>query len=388
MYQPPRREPEVDLEQLLSRVRGFFGRFGLGGVSNGGRGSGFPVLVVWGILLIAFIAWMLFGIHQVQPGEQGIRRTFGKFSGIESPGLKWHWPTPVGNTRVVAVEQNRSMELGFRQVNGAVTPFQKEARMITGDLNVVDAQLVVQYRIKDLQDFIFQVADPGDLDRTGQIEPGSPEGRTLKDATEAALRLVVGQRGVDVVRTQKRPEVQVETQRVLQEILDEYQAGIQVLTVRLQDVVPPNEVRDAFDDVLRARQEKETAENLAEAYRRDQIPRAEGQAARITQAAEAFKQERINRATGEAQRFETVLAEYLESEDVTRQRLYLEAMEEILPNISKFIVTPGAAGSIILNSAGQPIVPVATTSSATGPIAPAPAPVTTPQPAQPQQTAP
>ena len=375
MYQPPRREPEVDFEQLLGRVRGWFGRFGGGGIASG-RGPGFPAFVVWGILLIAFIAWMLFGIHQVQPGEQGIRRTFGKFSGIESPGLKWHWPSPIGNTRVVAVEQIRSMELGFRQVNGAVTLFQKEARMITGDLNVVDAQLVVQYKIGDLQDFIFRVADPGDPDRTGMIEPESPEGRTLKDATEAALRLVVGQRGVDVVRTQKRPEVQAETQRVLQEILDDYQAGIQVLTVRLQDVVPPGEVRDAFDDVLRARQEKETAENLAEAYRRDQIPRAEGQAARITQAAEAFKQERINRATGEAQRFEAVLAEYLESEDVTRQRLYLEAMEEILPGISKIIVSPDAAGGIILNNTRQAIVPVPTTS-------PLPAPAPTPIPVQP-----
>jgi membrane protease subunit HflK len=339
---------------------------------------------VWGILLIAFIAWMLFGIHQVQPGEQGIRRTFGKFSGIESPGLKWHWPTPVGQTRVVAVEQTRSMELGFRQATGGVlTAFQKEARMITGDLNVVDAQLVVQYKIGDLEDFIFRVADPGDPDRLGLIEPDSPEGRTLKDATESALRLVVGQRSVDVVRTQKRPEVQAETQRVLQGILDEYQAGIQVLTVRLQDVVPPGEVRDAFDDVLRARQEKETAENLAEAYRRDQIPRAQGQAARITQSAEAFKQERINRAEGEAQRFEAVLAEYLQSQDVTRQRLYLEAMEQILPNISKFIVSPEASGGIILNSTRQAIVPVPNTTSTLA--TPVPAPV----PAQPTpQTAP
>ena len=380
MYQPPRREPEIDLEQLLSRFRGWFGRFGGGGGS--GRGPNVPAFAVWGILLIAFIAWMLFGIHQVQPGEQGIRRTFGKFSGIESPGLQWHWPTPIGNTRVVAVEQTRSMELGFRQVNGAVTLFQKEARMITGDLNVVDAQLVVQYNIGNLQDFVFRVADPGDPDRAGMIEPESPEGRTLKDATEAALRLVVGQRGVDVVRTQKRPEVQAETQRVLQEILDDYRTGIRVLTVRLQDVVPPGEVRDAFDDVLRARQEKETAENLAEAYRRDQIPRAEGQAARITQAAEAFKQERINRATGESQRFEAVLAEYLESEDVTRQRLYLEAMEEILPGISKIIVSPEAAGGIILNNTRQAIVPVPTAAPLTTPL-PAPAPAQpTPQATQ------
>ena len=354
----------------MSRIRAFFARFGLGGAIGGG--SNVIALAVWGVLLIAFAAWMLFGFHQIQPGELGIKRTFGKFSGIQQPGLKWHWPTPVGKTLVIAVEQTRSMELGFRSVNGATTAFQKEARMITGDLNVVDAQLVVQYKINNLEDFIFLVSDPGDPDRASDPEfvQGTPEGRTLKDATESALRLIVGQRSVDVVRTQKREEVQAETQRVLQEILDEYGAGIQVLAVRLQDVVPPGEVRDAFDDVLRARQEKETAENLAEAYRRDQIPRAEGQAARITQAAEAFKQERINKATGEAQRFEAVLTEYLQSQEVTRQRLYLEAMEEILPNIAKFVISPEAGGSIILNAVGPGVVPVPSLSAPTPAAAP------------------
>ena len=345
-------------------------RFG-GGPSLGG--TGVIAYAVWGIFLLAFIIWMLTGIFTVDPGEQAVKRTFGKFSSIVDEGLHWHYPNPIGDTRVVSVERTRSMQLGFRSVNGgAVTPFQSEARMITGDLNLVDAQLVVQYRIISLEDFLFNVADPGDPDRTGEIEVGSPEGRTLKDATEAALRLVVGQRAVDAVRTEEREAVQADTQEVLQSILDDYGAGIEVLNVRLQDVIPPAEVKDAFDDVLRARQEKDTAINLAEAFERDQIPRAQGQAAIITQGAEAFKQERINLAEGEASRFNSELNEYLRSKDVTRQRLYLEAMEEILPNITKFVVSPEAGGGIILNASGQPVVPVPRPPTAVATPAPAP----------------
>ena len=356
MYQPPRREPEIDLEQILQRVRAFMRRFA-GGPRLGG--SGVIAYVVWGIFLFAFIIWMVTGIFTVDPGEQGIKRTFGKFTSVVDEGLHWHWPNPIGTTRVVSVEQTRSMELGFRSVDGgAATPFQNEARMITGDLNVVDAQLVVQYNISNLEDFLFKVADPGDPDRAGVIEVDTPEGRTLKDATEAALRLVVGQRAVDAVRTTQRDQVQADTQEELQQILDSYGAGIQVLAVRLQDVVPPEEVKDAFDDVLRARQEKDTAINLAEAFEKDRIPRAEGQAARITEEAEGFKQQRINLAKGQADRFESVLTEYNQAKAVTRQRLYLEAMEEILPNLNIIVVSPEAGGGIILNASGQAIVPV------------------------------
>ena len=357
MYQPPRREPEIDLEQIMQKVRAFTSRFG------GGLGGGPIAYAVWGILLVAFVIWLATGIFQVSPGEQGVKRTFGKFSSIVDEGLHFHWPNPIGTTRVVSVDLTRSMSLGFRFEGGGGVGtgalIQDEARMITGDLNVVDAQLVVQYRIADLQDFIFNVADPGDPSRTSEIEAGTPEGRTLKDATEAALRKVVGQKAVDAVRTEQRAQVAAETQDELQKILDDYGAGMQILNVRLQDVIPPDEVRDAFDDVLRARQERDTAINLAEAFRRDQIPRAEGQAARITQAAEGFKAQQINSATGRADAFSAVLAEYLQSKDVTRRRLYLEAIETILPNINKIVVSAESEGNIILNAgSGGNIVPV------------------------------
>ena len=191
------------------------------------------------------------------------------------------------------------------------------------------------------------------------IEPGRPDGRTLKDAAEASIRLVVGQRSIDDVLVRNREEVEGKTKIILQEILDNYSSGINVEAVQLQDVKAPEEVRDAFADVLRARQERDTRINQARAYEADIIPRAEGDAERIKEGAEAFRQARIARAKGEADRFNAVLEEYLKSTDVTRQRLYLEAMEEILPGITKIIVSPDAESVLVLgNDGGMIPVPI------------------------------
>jgi len=239
--------------------------------------------------------------------------------------------------------------------------------MIAGDLNIVDVPLVVQYRIRDPESFLFNVDDSGEQKPPGtrDILSGRPEGRTLKDATEAALRLIVGQRPIDdVLVGESRDEVQAATQELLQQILDSYDAGIQIVEVRLQEVSPPEEVIDSFQDVNRARQDRITSIEQAEAFALDIIPRARGEAERIIQAAEAFKQDRIRRAEGEAGRFLAILSEYEKAKDVTRQRLYLEAMEEILPGISKFVVSPEAEGAIILNAGGQ-IVPIPGISSTT-----------------------
>jgi len=230
--------------------------------------------------------------------------------------------------------------------------------MISGDLNIIDVQMVVQYDIKNLFDFLFRVADPGEIDRG--IEAGSPDGKTLKDASEAALRLVVGQRTIDDVLTASREEVQAATKDRLQIIMDSYNSGINIQNVQLQDVKAPEEVRDAFDDVLRARQERDTKINQARAYENDIIPRAGGNAERIKREAEAFAQARVARAEGESQRFIAVLTEYSRSDAsrvVTRQRLYLEAMEEILPGLNKIIVSPEAESVLILGGGGN-IMPV------------------------------
>jgi len=212
--------------------------------------------------------------------------------------------------------------------------------------------MVIQYRIKDLEAFLFRVGDPGEARRG--IPPGDPEGQTLKDATEAALRLVVGQRSIDDVLTIRREEVQADTQRFLQTILDNYDTGIEVLNVALQTVRPPDQVRAAFDDVVNARVDKESRINQGKAYEQDQVPRAEGEAQKILQAAEGFKAERIAKATGEAARFIEVLQEYQKSKEVTRQRLYLEAMEQILPGITKFIVDPALGGNLLQLLSLQP----------------------------------
>jgi len=242
------------------------------------------------------------------------------------------------------------MELGFQTLpGGQVGDVPQEALMITGDLNIVDVQMVVQYRISDLESFLFRVDDPGEASR--DILPGVPEGRTLKDAAESALRQVVGQRSIDDVLTVEKEAAQADTLLLLQEILDSYfplnKPGIEIQEVRLLNVRPPDAVRDAFDDVVRARVDKESRINEALAYQQDQVPRARGDAQRILQGAEAFKQERILRATGEAERFNSVLDEYLLSKEVTRQRLYLEAMEDVLPSITKFIIAPDSGGNLL-----------------------------------------
>ena len=366
MYQPPRREPEIDLEQVLNRIR-----TALSGV--GGRFGGGSILtyLTFGILGLSLIVWISTGVYTVGPGEKAALRTFGKCCKVteENAGLQWHWPAPIGTRNVESIRKVESMELGFSSVGDVSSQvLRQEAQMIAGDLNIVDVPLVIQYRIRDPESFLFNVADPGEQKPPGtrNVAPGRPEGRTLKDATEAALRLVVGQRPVDDVLTDKREEVQAATQELLQQILDSYNAGIQILEVRLQEVSPPQEVVDAFQDVNRARQDLETSINQAQAFQRDIIPRARGEAERIVQAAEAFKQERIKKAEGEAGRFLAILREFEKAKDVTRQRLYLEAMEEILPDIAKFVVSPEAEGAIILNAGGQgQIVPIPAVSPTT-----------------------
>ena len=348
--QQPPRPPEFDAGQLLGRARGIFG--GAGGRLGGGN---LGIIIVAVIALIVVI-WAATGVYTISPGENASRRLFGAVQGnpVTQEGLQWWWPSPVGQRDVVLVTETRRMELGFRSNDAAtVTPFLEEALMISGDLNIVDVQMVVQYRINNLNSFLFNVDDPGETGRG--IAEGRPDGRTLKDGAEAALRLVVGQRSIDDVLVRNREVVETETRRRLQEIMDTYSSGIEVISVQLQDVKAPEEVRDAFDDVLRARQELVTRINQAEAYAADVIPRARGDAQRIIEEAEAFRQARIQTANGEAQQFEAVLDEYESSPDVTRQRLYLEALEQVLPNVSKIIVDPDTDPVLILGQEGSVI---------------------------------
>ena len=338
-------EPEVNLEQILKRVRSFFKGFGLRG------GGGFFLFIVLAVLTVAAVIWLASGFYTVQPGEQAALRRLGVFENVQGPGLHWWWPSPIGTVSKVQVEEVRRLELGIR----GDAPFPAESLMITGDLQIVDAQLLVQYDIQQtvttpdgdilqpIEAFLFKVQDP--------------DGSVLKSAAETSLRQVVGLRDIDDVLAD-REAVESETKAVLQGLLDQYQTGIRVSVVKLQSVLPPPQVQPAFDDVNVAIEEKAKIINLAQAYEADIIPKAEGAATKLREAAEAFKRERIAIATGQAERFLTILNEYNKAQDVTRQRLYLEAMEKILVGVSKRIVDEGTNVNIVVSDSDGSVVPI------------------------------
>ncbi len=322
-------EPEVNLEQILEKIRSFnpFRRGG-DGDEGGGGGNGIAYFVL-GLFAVGIVFWMGTGVYTVQPGEEAVLRLVGRYYDTTDPGLHWFWPTPIGKRDVVRVDEVRRLEIGVR----GSAPIPDEAQMITGDQNIVDVQLLVQYNIKSSQDFLFKAVDPAGL--------------TIKDAAETSLRQVVGQRAIDDVLTIEKEAVQEDTRLKLQELLDLYQTGIRITEVKLLNVRPPDQVQDAFDDVVRAREDKDRIINLADAYREAQLPLARGDAARLTESAQAFRETRVAQATGQAERFLAVLQEYRKAPDVTRQRLYLEAMEEILPGVTKFIVDAENGGNLL-----------------------------------------
>ncbi len=334
MYRPPQQEEtQLTLDEVIERLKASLPNIpGIGGAGSAG--------LVFAALIVVAIIWAGTGFYTVGPDQEAVLRTFGKFTGTTTGGLHWHYPSPIGKRNVVAVTTTRRMELGFRSGADGFTVAQSvtnESLMITGDENIVDVQAVVQYRIADLQSFLFEVDDPGDADRG--IPAGRPDGRTLRDMAETALRQVVGARNIDDVLTTEKEQVQTEVLLKMRELAADYNTGLDVLQVLLQNVNPPLEVQSAFEDVVRAREDKERLINLAEAYQAAEIPKATGEAAKITEAAEGFKQGRIARAQGEADGFDAILEGYLTSPDITRQRLYLEAIEEILPGIKKFILS-------------------------------------------------
>ena len=319
-------DPEVNFDQLTDKFRSI-------GTRLPGKGGGFLPLLILGGLLIVSLLWLGSGVYTVQPGEQAATRLLGDFQTIEEPGLKWWFPSPIGNRDIIRVNQVRTLELGFREINGEGTSVLAESMMITGDENIVETQMVVQYDIKNLKDYLFEVVDP--------------DGSTMKDVAETAIREVVGSRNIDDVLTTEKSAVQAETKLLMQNLLDEYKSGVNIREVKLQSVSAPMEVRDAFDDVVRAREEKSQIVNLAQAYQEDQIPRAKGDAARVLEGSEAFKQERIADATGQAEKFLEVLKEYEKAPDITRQRLYLESMEKILPGVKKYIISETVGGNML-----------------------------------------
>ena len=283
------------------------------------------------ILIVLIGLWLASGFFTVQPGEQAALRFFGKFSSTSGPGLHWFYPNPIGEKDIVATDAIRRLELGFR----GTKPIPAESLMITGDENIVDAQLLVQYDVKNLEFYLFKAIDPA--------------GKTMMDVAETALRQIVGSKPIDDVLTTEKEAVQSETKILMQSLLDSYQSGIRVREVKLQNVQPPQQVQDAFDDVVRAREDKERIINLSDAYKEDVIPKARGYAAKVVQDAKAYEATRLAESRGEANKFKSILKEYELQKESTETRLYLETIEKVLPK-SKNIIIGNPSKIYIFNS--------------------------------------
>jgi len=293
-----------------------------------------PAIGVLPILGIALILWLLSGVFVVGPDEVGVVQTFGRYSRVSQSGLNFHFPYPIETVHTPKVMEVKRVEIGFRTVgNNQFRTIEKESLMLTGDENIVDAELIVQYKIKDAVNYLFNFVEPV---------------LTVREAAEASLRTVVGKHKIDEALTSGKYQIQEETKELLQSILDKYETGILVVAVQLQDVSPPKQVVAAFKDVASAKEDKNRMINQAEGYRNDVIPKARGEAQAMIREAEGFKEARVKRSEGDVAKFKAMLTEYKKAKDVTRKRMYLETMEEILPNIGKYVV-PGGDGGNLLN---------------------------------------
>ena len=285
------------------------------------------------VVLAALAIWLLTGTYMVGPDEVGVVRTFGEHTRVAQSGLNWHFPVPIETVNTPKVTEVKRVEIGFRTLrNGQYRTVEKESLMLTGDENIVDAEMIVQYKIKDPVAYLFNIVEPE---------------LTVREAAEASLRTVVGRNKIDETLTTGKFTIQEETKFQLQSILDLYESGIHVVAVQLQDVSPPKEVIGAFKDVASAKEDKNRMVNQAEGYRNDVIPKARGEAEAMIRDAEGFKEARIKRAEGDAAKFTTILQEYQKAKSITEKRLYLETMEKVLPGIEKVIVPDKDSGNML-----------------------------------------
>ncbi|MHC4423332.1 MAG: FtsH protease activity modulator HflK [Planctomycetota bacterium] len=291
------------------------------------------------IIPLVVVLWLLSGIYIVRPGEQGIVRRFGKAVRATEPGPHYRLPGPIERVDKVKIKKVRRIEIGFRTIHPGPPARYKfipqESLMLTGDEQIIDAQIIVQYQVKDPEKFLFNVKG---------LE--SPQG-ALMDAAEVALRQVVGKRPIDDVLIGEKLQIEIDIRELLQKIIDKYDSGVGIKEVKLQTVRPPKEVAAAFSDVVSAKEDKDRLIKEAEGYNKDVLPKARGEARSRVLAAEAYKAERIKRAEGDKDKFLSVLKEYQKAKDVTRKRLYLETMEQILPGIRKFVIDSEVGGNLL-----------------------------------------
>lgn len=329
-----------DLEELWRdfnrRLSSMFGNKGRGGNSGGGDGPGFdfsPKLFGGGLsLIIGLIAvvWLASGFYIVDASQRGVVLQFGKFKETTDPGLRWRLPFPIEAHELVNLTGVRTVEVGYRGTEK--NKVLKEALMLTDDENIINIQFAVQYYLKDPVEFLFNNRHADDA---------------VMQAAETAIREMVGKSKMDFVLYEGREQVAAQASKLMQDILDRYQTGILISKVTMQNAQPPEQVQAAFDDAVKAGQDRERQKNEGQAYANDVIPKAKGTAARLIQEAEGYKQRMIATAEGDASRFKQILAEYSKAPEVTRSRLYLETMQQVLSNTSKVMIDAKGQGNLL-----------------------------------------
>ncbi len=310
--------PDLDevVRKMQDKLGGLFGGRRPSKPGGGGQGAS-PLL--WGIIAIGLAALLFYATFwRIEPAERGVVLRFGKYVDTLQPGPNFQLPRPIDEVIVINVDQIR--------------PFTVNATMLTGDENIVDVEMGVQYRINDVKNYLFKIADPDS---------------TVQRVTESAIRDIIGQSTLDFVITEGRAEIGTGARALIQQILDNYESGIEITSVNMQPAKPPEEVKAAFDDAIKAREDEQRRINEAEAYRREIDERAQGEAARIRLQAEAYREQVVAEASGEAKRFEQLLVEYEKAPAVTRQRLYLDAIEEVLAGNPKVMLENKGGNSLM-----------------------------------------
>lgn len=323
-----------DLDEIWSRFNQklaalFGGKGGSGSGPEGGSSKPFGGGVGLLIGLVALV-WLASGFYIVDAGQKGVVLRFGKFVETTDPGPRWHLPYPVETAEVVNISGVRTVEVGYR--NDVRSKVPKESLMLTDDENIVDLQFAVQYVLKDPTEYLFNNRSPED---------------SVRQVAESAIREIVGKSKMDFVLYEGREQIAVSARKLIQDTLDRYKTGITVSQVTMQNAQPPEQVQAAFADAVKANQDRERQKNEGEAYANDVVPKARGTAARLLQEAEGYRQRVIANAEGEASRFSVVLAEYKKAPGVTRDRLYIDMMQQVLSSSSKVIVDQKSGGNML-----------------------------------------
>lgn len=326
--------PDLDeaLKALGKKIRALFGiKPGPDNPSNQPSDHQVPVSPVIGLIVLV---WLATGFYIVDQGSRGVVLRFGKHIETTMPGPRWHMPYPIESVSIVNMEQVRTIEVGYRSTdaNASRSKELRESLMLTDDENIIDLQIAVQFNLKSVEETLFN-------NRSAE--------ESVRSIAETAIREVVGRSKLDFVLYEGREEIAVNTKKLMQSILDRYKTGINVVSVTMQNAQPPEQVQAAFEDAVKAKQDLERQKNEGQAYANDVIPKARGTASRLAQEASGYKTRVINEAQGNVSRFNQILTQYQRAPEVTRQRLYLEAQEQIMSSVSKVIVDQKSGNSLL-----------------------------------------